>query len=192
MSWYGMLLAHVGVAVFIVGVTLVKGYEVERDVKMEPGDTSEVAGYQYKFMGVTAVPGPNYTADRGQIEVTRDGSAVTTLYPEKRRYAASGQVMTEASIDWGFTRDLYVSLGEPIASERGVDAWAVRIYHKPFVNWIWLGCLIMAIGGMFAVVDKRYRASKKSPVAVGAVDTRKGRGKTPFGAARPALAAKKS
>jgi cytochrome c-type biogenesis protein CcmF len=161
-SWYGMLLAHVGVAVFIVGVTLVKGYETERDVRMDVGDTTTVAGYDFKFNGVTRVPGPNYIADRGTIEVTRNGAPVTTLNPEKRRYAASGQVMTEASIDWGLTRDLYASLGEPMTGDHGGDAWAVRIYYKPFVNWIWLGCLIMAIGGFCAVVDRRYRITYRS------------------------------
>jgi cytochrome c-type biogenesis protein CcmF len=188
LSWYGMLLAHVGVGMFIVGVTLVKGYEVERDVKMEPGDTTTVSGYDYKFMGVTRVPGPNYEADRGQIEVTRNGSPVTTLYPEKRRYTASGQVMTEASIDWGFTRDLYASLGEPIEGA-GTSAWAVRIYHKPFVNWIWLGCLVMAIGGFFAVADKRYRATRaRVAPAVEEAKVRSG-GKRQ---AAPALATRKS
>jgi cytochrome c-type biogenesis protein CcmF len=157
---YGMLLAHFGVAVFVVGVTLVKGYESEKDVRMEPGDTVEVGGYTFRFDGVRDVTGPNYVAGRGQIAVSRNGSPVTTLYPEKRIYRVQNQPMTEAAIDTGLTRDLYVSLGEAVSD----TAWVVRVHHKPFVDWIWGGCLLMALGGAFAASDRRYRlAAKRQP-----------------------------
>ena len=158
LSWYGMTLAHLGVAVFILGVTLVRGYESDRDVRMAPGESVVVGGHEFTFKGTTEVPGPNYNAVRGTMEVRRPGETrmVATLFPEKRTYQASGQTMTEAAIDAGVTRDLYVSLGEPV----GDGAWGVRIYHKPFVNWIWVGCLIMALGGFLALSDRRYRAGR--------------------------------
>ena len=157
LSWYGMTVAHIGVAVFIIGVTLVRGYETERDLRMAPGDRLVLGGYEFTFKGTKDVPGPNYTATQGQFEVRREGSTNYRLMrPEKRVYLAGGQTMTEADIDAGLTRDLYVSLGEPV----GDGAWGVRIYHKPFVDWIWGGCFIMAIGGFLALADRRYRARK--------------------------------
>jgi cytochrome c-type biogenesis protein CcmF len=152
-SYYGMLVAHCGVAVFIVGVTLVKGYEVERDVRMAPGDTVTVAGYTFRFDGVRTIPGPNYQAARGTIIVRRGGKPVAVLFPEKRVYQVQQSPMTEAAIDTGPLRDLYVSLGEPA----GDGAWSVRIYYKPFVVWIWGGAAIMALGGLLALSDRRYR-----------------------------------
>jgi cytochrome c-type biogenesis protein CcmF len=152
-----MTLAHMGVAVFILGVTLVRGYETERDLRMAPGETVAIGGYRFTFKGTKEVPGPNYAAIRGEFEVRREGSGNSfVMRPEKRMYEASGQTMTEAAIDTAFTRDLYVSLGEPVDAE----AWGVRIYHKPFVDWIWGGCFIMAIGGFLALADRRYRARK--------------------------------
>ncbi|MBU0689755.1 MAG: heme lyase CcmF/NrfE family subunit [Gammaproteobacteria bacterium] len=153
-SYYGMQLAHLGIAVFIIGVTLVKGYESERDVRMDVGDTLTTSGYVFRFDGVTEEEGPNYVAARGIVSVSKDGKPLTVLHPEKRQYNASGMPMTEAAIDTGFLRDLYVSLGEPIPNS---EAWAVRIYLKPFVDWIWAGCLLMALGGILAVTDRRYR-----------------------------------
>ncbi len=153
-SYYGMQLAHLGIAVFIIGVTLVKGYETERDVRMEVGDTLTAGGYVFRFDGVTEREGPNYIAAQGVVSVSRDGKQVTVLHPEKRNYNASGMPMTEAAIRTGLLRDLYVSLGEPIPDS---EAWAVRIYIKPFVDWIWAGCLLMALGGALAVSDRRYR-----------------------------------
>ena len=157
-SWWGMLLAHFGIAVFIVGVTLVKGYETERDVRMEIGDTVTIDHYVFNFRGATQQTGPNYQAWVGSVEVLRDGRVVQTLHPEKRIYNATRMTMTEAAIDVGFTRDLYVSLGEPL--ENG--AWAVRVYHKPFVNWIWGGAFLMAMGGLLAVSDRRYRLARRA------------------------------
>jgi cytochrome c-type biogenesis protein CcmF len=152
-SYYGMHFAHIGVAVFVAGITLVKGYEVEKDVRMEPGQTVVVQDYEFKFVGVRDVPGPNYSAIQGKFEVSRGGKPVDALYPEKRSYFASGQVMTEAAIDAGVLRDLYVSLGEPVEAA----AWGVRIYVKPFINWIWGGCFLMSLGGLIALSDRRYR-----------------------------------
>jgi len=152
-AYYGMLLAHLGVAVFVVGVTLVKGYESERDVRMGPGDTVELGGYVFRFDGVREVNGPNYVASRAEIHVSRDGKTVTRMYPEKRVYRVQNQTMTEAAIDPGFTGDLYVSLGDSL----GPTTWVVRVQHKPFVDWIWGGCLLMALGGLLAASDRRYR-----------------------------------
>ncbi|MEO8080420.1 MAG: cytochrome c-type biogenesis CcmF C-terminal domain-containing protein, partial [Caldimonas sp.] len=149
----GMMIAHVGVAIFILGVTLVRTGEVERDVQMGPGDTTTIGDIVFTFRGASNVRGPNYRAAQGEIEVSRDGRKITTLRPEKRFYPASGSTLTEAAIDAGFTRDLYVSLGEPVGA-----AWIVRVYVKPFVDWIWGGCLVMALGGLLAATDRRYRA----------------------------------
>jgi cytochrome c-type biogenesis protein CcmF len=144
-----------GVAVFIIGVTMVKGYETERDVRMGIGDTVTEDGYVFRFDGVREKEGPNYHAYQGSVTITKNDKLVTKLYPEKRTYNASGMLMTEAAIDTGILRDLYVSLGEPIPDNSG--AWAVRVYHKPFVIWIWGGCMLMALGGVFAISDRRYR-----------------------------------
>jgi cytochrome c-type biogenesis protein CcmF len=154
MSWWGMVLAHIGVAVFIFGVTLVKGYEKELDLRMAPGDRVALGGYEFTFKGTKEVAGPNYASVMGEFDVRRDGGGTSrTMLPEKRLYSASGMTMTEASIDTGLFRDLYVSLGEPV--ENG--AWGVRVYYKPFVDWIWGGCFLMALGGVFAIADRRYR-----------------------------------
>ncbi len=156
-GYWGMLVAHLGVAVFLVGVTLVRGYEFEKDVRMLPGDTVQAGSYTFRLEGLEEVKGPNYDATRGHIKVTRNGSEVALLHPEKRFYAVSQMPMTEAAIDSGFTRDLYVSLGEPV----GDGAWVVRVYYKPFVDWIWGGCFLMAIGGVIAVSDRRYRLARR-------------------------------
>jgi cytochrome c-type biogenesis protein CcmF len=163
-SYYGMHLAHLGVAVFIVGVTLVNGYETEKDVRMEIGSKVTVGGYTFQFNGTSDVVGPNYKAVRGDIGVIQDGKFIRNLYPEKRTYNASGMAMTEAAIDTGLFRDLYVALGEPLSN----GAWVVRAYHKPFVDWIWFGCILMALGGITSVTDRRYRlkiTKKKSAIS---------------------------
>jgi cytochrome c-type biogenesis protein CcmF len=164
-SYYGMLLAHLGVAVFIAGVTLVKGYEVEQDVRLEVGQNVAVGGYEFRFVGVQPAPGPNYRALIGTVEVRRNGRLLETLHPEKRIYNASGQTMTIAAISVGVFGDRYVSLGEPLAADDLSGAWGVRIYLKPFIDWIWAGALLMALGGLLAVCDRRYRLAvrKASP-----------------------------
>jgi cytochrome c-type biogenesis protein CcmF len=158
-AWYGMLVAHLGVAIFIVGVTLVRGYEIERDVRLAPGESVEVGGYTFTFRGITPSRGPNYDALVGSFDVRRGERALEPLKPEKRSYRASGQVMTEAAIDPGLTGDRYVSLGEPVTDAGPDGAWAVRIYVKPFVDWIWGGCFVMALGGLLAISDRRYRVA---------------------------------
>jgi cytochrome c-type biogenesis protein CcmF len=163
-SHYGMATAHIGVAVFVVGVTLVKGYESAEDVRLRAGESAALAGYVFRLEDVSSVKGPNYVAARAQVSVTRDGRQVTTLFPERRHYVVQDQVMTEAAIDPGLTRDLYVSLGDPL----GGGAWLLKIQHKPFVDWIWGGCLIMALGGLLAASDRRYRfrVAKRNAVEV--------------------------
>ncbi len=151
-SYYGMQLAHLGVAVFIIGVTLVTGYQAEKDVRMNTGETVNVAGYDFRLKGVTDVMGPNYRAARAEMEVTKNGEFFRTMYPEKRSYLVSENAMTETAIDTGLFRDLYVSLGEPLPG----GAWSVRVHYKPFVSWIWGGAFLMAMGGGLAVSDRRY------------------------------------
>ncbi len=153
-GWYGMLLAHAGVAIFIIGVTLVGGYQTEQDLRMEIGSSAQVGGYDFKLLGLRDVRGPNYSAVRASVEVSRGGQRIATLAPEKRVYNVSRMPMSETAIDRGFTRDLYVSMGESLDDGK---AWTVRLYVKPFVNWIWGGCLLMALGGLLAVADRRYR-----------------------------------
>ncbi len=160
----GMLLAHLGIAIFIIGVTFVKTGEVERDVQMQTGDTTEIRGLVFTFRGVREVSGPNYRAAQGQIDVTENGNTIATLRPEKRFYPASQSTMTEAAIEPGLTRDLYVSLGEAVDG----GAWIVRVYLKPFVDWIWGGCLVMALGGLLAASDRRYRARIRQTANAGA------------------------
>jgi cytochrome c-type biogenesis protein CcmF len=160
-----MHVAHIGIAICVVGITMVKGYETEKDVRMAVGDNVEVGGYSFKLLSIGERPGPNYNADVGSIEVTKNNQLVTTLHPEKRTYFSSTMPMTEAAIDSGFTRDIYVSLGEKLEST-GQPAWAVRVYHKPFVPWIWVGCLFMAIGGAMAALDKRYRKKAAAKLAL--------------------------
>ncbi|HZE68969.1 MAG TPA: heme lyase CcmF/NrfE family subunit [Pyrinomonadaceae bacterium] len=165
-SYYGMQLAHVGVAVFVVGVTLVTGYQSEKDVKMNVGDTVTAGSYSFRLNGVTKVDGPNYVAARAEIQVTRNGNEVGRMFPEKRTYTATQSVMTETAIDTGFFRDLYISLGDRLSG----GAWTVRVYYKPFVDWIWGGALLMALGGGLAVSDRRYAlAARKQRAAIEAV-----------------------
>ena len=154
----GMMLAHVGVALFVFGVTMVGTYDIERDVAMSPGDSTTVRGYTFTYMGAQAIRGPNYQAMRGHLAVTRDGQAVSDMYPEKRIYRVQRNPMTEAAIDSRVRGDLYVQMGEVIEG----DKWLVRIWVKPFVSWIWFGCLLMGLGGIWAVTDRRDRARATS------------------------------
>jgi len=154
-SVLAMTLAHVGLGVFLIGVSLTSSISSEKHLRMEAGDQLEMAGYSFKFLGTSVVRGPNYSADQGEFVITKDGNEVTRLYSQKRQYARGGSTMTEAAIDPGWTRDLYVSLGEPL--DQNGRAWAVRIYHKPFIRWIWLGSILMLAGGMIGAGNKRYR-----------------------------------
>ncbi len=166
-SFWGMHLAHVGIAVFVVGVTLVKGYEIEKDVRMAFGDTVQIGDYSLRLVTVGAVPGPNYVAQRGEVELSKDGKVLRTLNPEKRAYFSSEMPMTETAIDSNLGRDIYVSLGERLAGGNGTE-WSVRVYYKPFVVWIWGGCVLMALGGALAAADRRYRLKRRQPVLQGA------------------------
>ena len=160
-SFIGMQVAHLGIAVFVIGVTMVGAYQEEKDVRMLAGESVSVGGYDIQLKSVSAVPGPNYKAMQGTFLLTRNGKLEATMYPEKRSYFSSTMPMTEAAIDAGLTRDIYVSLGEELEDE----AWAVRVYYKPFVDWIWGGCLLMALGGVLAMSDKRYRMKLKKVAA---------------------------
>ena len=164
LSFYAMHVAHLGVAVFVVGVAMVGGYQAEKDVRMEIGDTVAVGGYTFRFNGVSQQKGPNYTALVGDIDLLKGEQLLRKMNPEKRSYVSSAMMMTEAAIDTGFTRDVYVSLGEPIDKDKPFAAWAVRVYYKPFVDWIWGGCVLMAIGGLLAISDRRYRRSARAAV----------------------------
>ncbi len=163
-SIWGMSIAHFGIAVFVVGVTMVSLYEQEKDIKMNSGDTYELGGYQFVFSGVSRGAVDNYITDMGKFDAFRNGKHVATIYPEKRHYPIQSDPLTEAGISPGLFRDLYVSLGEPL-DENG--AWSVRVHVKPFIRWIWLGAIFMAIGAFIAASDKRYRklARRREPYA---------------------------
>jgi cytochrome c-type biogenesis protein CcmF len=161
LSIWAMTTAHLGIAIFIVGVTLVSTYSEEKDIRLAPNESLHLAGYDFLFHGVKPAIGANYTASQGHFTVTQNQEFVAELHPQKRIYNASGMPMTEAGIDASVTRDLFVALGEPLGEE---GAWALRIYYKPFVRWIWVGGLFMAFGGLLAVMDKRYRREKESVI----------------------------
>src|SRR5690606_20105042 len=147
---------------FFLGVLMTEGLSIEKDVALGSGEHVEVAGYDFRFDGVRRVQGPNYRADRGDVTVLHDGQVVAVLHPEKRGYASGGQIMTEAAIDPGLTRDLYVALGEPLGDS---GRWAVRVYYKPFIRCIWLGALMMMLGGFTAATDRRFRTARERVAA---------------------------
>jgi cytochrome c-type biogenesis protein CcmF len=164
-GFWGMQLAHLGMAIGVAGIAVVANYSSERDVRMEVNSYAELAGYTFTFRGTTAHDGPNYRAARGTLEVSQNGKPVATLHPEKRIYNASGSGMTEAAVHPNIFRDVYVAMGEPL-DEQG--AWTVRLFHKPFINWLWFGALFMVVGGFMAASDKRYRiALRRSEVPQG-------------------------
>ncbi len=160
LSYIGMVLAHFGVAVFVAGVTVTMTYHEERDLRMEPGNVYNISGYEFRFQGTRKVQGPNYIADEGVIEIWSDDDKIGELLPQKRTYSGKSNPMTDASIDKTFTRDLYAALGEEL--ENG--AWSMRVYYKPLIRWIWLGCILMTIGGVLAVSDRRYRQTVRQKV----------------------------
>ena len=155
-SHWGMILAHLGVAMTVWGIAFSQNFSVERDVRMAVGDTVQIADYDFTFTGVSDANGPNYMGGKAQIDILKDGKPEATLFAEKRFYTVSKMPMTEAAIDWGFTRDLYVALGEKIED----NSWALRLYYKPFIRWIWIGGLFMALGGLLCMFDRRYRFSR--------------------------------
>jgi len=154
-SFWGQHIAHFGMAVLVIGITGVKCYEVERDVRMQIGDVVTIAPYTFRLNSLDEVRGPNYKAVRADVQVLRNDKVIEILQPEKRRYFSSAMAMTEAGIDSGFMRDLYVSLGEPLDDAR--TEWSMRVYYKPFVPWLWGGVLLMVLGGVLAALDRRYR-----------------------------------
>jgi cytochrome c-type biogenesis protein CcmF len=158
LSFWGMVVAHVGMGVFVLGVTLVKGLDHAKDASIKVGESVQLGDYRFAFTGLEKRQGPNYIAGRGTFEVTRGDQFVATLHPEKRFYVVQRMPMTEAAIDRGLTRDLYVSLGEATAE----GAWGVRVQVKPFMGWVWSGALAMALGGLLAATDKRYRKASRT------------------------------
>ncbi len=166
-AWWGMWTAHLGVGVFIIGVTMVGSLESGLDVKMKEGQSAQLAGYTFTFRGVEDVERANYVAARATLEVRAGERRVATLTPEKRLYLAQQMPMTEASLDIGPFRDVYVSLGEQVED----GSWIVSLYHKPFISWIWLGCTLMGLGGIFAAADRRYRRLAERRAAAGVVQT---------------------
>ncbi|EIL92848.1 heme lyase CcmF/NrfE family subunit [Rhodanobacter spathiphylli] len=164
----GMLLAHLGVGIFVIGVLLSESLSVTRDVRMAPGETQHIGSYDFRFDGVHHTTGPNWTADQGTVTVTRGEKQIAVMHPQKRTYPR-GQVQTESAVDAGVTRDLYVALGEPMDANNLEGAWALRLYTKPFIRWIWGGGLLMMLGGVVCATDKRFRL-KRAAKAEGVVD----------------------
>ncbi|HHW7568634.1 TPA: heme lyase CcmF/NrfE family subunit [Mannheimia haemolytica] len=163
-SHWGMVLAHLGVAMTVFGIAFSQNFSIERDVRMNVGDKAEILDYQFEFKGIKITDGVNYQGGTAELEITRNGKYEATLNAEKRFYTVSRMGMTEAAIDWGFTRDLYAALGEKLED----NSWAVRLYYKPFIRWIWIGGLFMALGGLLCMLDKRYRLrieNKKEVIA---------------------------
>lgn len=158
-GFYGMVCGHLGIAIFIVGITLVTTYEQEKDVRLAPGESHALGPYRFQFDSVRQALGPNYTADRGTMTVRKGNQVIAVLNPEKRVYITQSQPMTEAAIDAGLFRDLYVSLGEPLGDQQ---TWSVQLHYKPFIRWVWLGAIFMALGGLLGAMDPRYRMARLS------------------------------
>ena len=156
-GFYGMTIAHLGIAVFVIGITLTSVYSVEKDLRMAPGESVDMSGYEFKFHHVKETQGPNYVAQQGLVTVSHNGAEIATLEPQKRVYQVQKMPMTEAAIDAGLLRDLFVAIGEPLGDD---GAWSLRIYYKSFIRWIWLGAVFMAVGGVCATFDKRYKFKK--------------------------------
>ncbi|MDM0106861.1 heme lyase CcmF/NrfE family subunit [Variovorax sp. J22R24] len=169
-GWYGMLVAHAGIGVFIFGATMASGFESRQELRLHLGEQAVLAGFEFRFEGIAPASGPNYDAQRATVQVARHGQPVVTLHPEKRIYRAQQMPLSQAAIDVGLTRDLFVALGEPA----GDAAWTMRLHVKPFMAWIWAGCLLMAFGGLLAASDRRYRlgmAARNAGVTGGATAT---------------------
>jgi len=158
-SYWAMVSGHFGFACVVMSVALTSAYSVERDVRMMPGETVTLNEYVYRFDGIKEIVGANYTGHAAMVSIHKEGEKVTKLYAEKRLYNVGMQFMTEAAIDASLGRDLYVALGEQLNN----GAWALRIYHKPYIRWMWLGGLIMSFAGLLILLDKRYRGTSKVP-----------------------------
>lgn len=156
-SHWGMVFAHLGVAMTVFGIAMSHNFSIEKDVRMREGDSVQILDYNFTFKGLKITDGANYQGDTADIEITRNGKLEATLHAEKRFYNVSKMGMTEAAIDWGFTRDLYAALGEQLDD----GSWGLRLYYKPFIRWIWLGGVFMALGGLLCMLDKRYRIRVK-------------------------------
>jgi cytochrome c-type biogenesis protein CcmF len=165
----GMSVAHLGVGLFILGVTTVSAFNIETDRALRPGESIEIGKYEYRMRELRDVQGPNYSAREAVIEIRRNGEFVTEVRPQKRQYLVQKSPMTEAGIDAGWNRDLFVALGDQI----GNNAWSVRVQYKPMIRFIWLGCLVMALGGLIAVSDRRYRMGARADERIpeGAAET---------------------
>lgn len=161
-SHWGMVLAHLGVAMTVFGIAFSQNFSIEKDVRMKVGDTAQILDYSFTFKGIRDSNGQNYIGGTADIEITQNGKYEATLHAEKRFYNVSKMGMTEAAIDWGFTRDLYAALGERLDD----GSWGLRLYYKPFIRWIWLGGLFMALGGLLCMMDRRYRLKVAKPQAV--------------------------
>jgi cytochrome c-type biogenesis protein CcmF len=164
LSYFAMMVAHLGIASTLIGVCLTSIYSIERDLRMEVNQTAELSGYIFTLQSLKKVEGPNYSADEAFITVSHNGNSLNDMHPQKRRYTVRGTLMTEVALDVGLFRDIYVAMGESV----GENAWAMRVHVKPFIRWIWLGALMMAFGACLAVIDKRYRktATNQSEIAV--------------------------
>src|SRR5208282_2248975 len=149
----GMAIAHIGIGMFAIGASGVESYKIEKDVALKPGGSFLIAGYNFKFLAATEVPGPNYDAVEALMEVTKDGKPVAILTPQKRHFRVQQTDNSKAAISVNWARDLFVAMGDPL----GEGAWSMRIQYKPLVRYIWLGALVMAIGGFIAATDRRYR-----------------------------------
>jgi cytochrome c-type biogenesis protein CcmF len=160
-SYMGMVLGHFGIAVTAMGITLVSNFTIEEDLRMGPGDTLDAGGYQFEFVRVDRIEGPNYTADSAIVNVYENGKLTAQLAPEKRHYTVQNNMMTEAAIDPGLFRDLYVAMGEPLDD----GAWAMRLQYKPYIRWLWLGAILMGLGATLAILDKRYRLNRRKVVS---------------------------
>ncbi len=170
-GWLGMTIAHAGLGVFALGVGLVSTADIERDIALAPGESVTLAGFEWRLLELDVVDGPNYRADRGTLQVRREGELLATLYPEKRLYHSQpNNPMTESAVDVGILRDLYVSLGEPLGAQR----WSLRVYYKPFIRWVWGGSVLMALGGLLALTDRRYYSRRRVPLAAAAAPARAG------------------
>ena len=154
----GMSVAHFGVGMFVIGVTIVSAFSIEADRSLRIGDTESVAGYDFQLRGLRNVDGPNFRALEGEVDIYKNGEFVAQLRPQKRTYIVQQNPMTEAGIDAGWNRDLFVALGDPL----GNDAWSVRMQYKPMIRFIWLGAFVMALGGLVAASDRRYRLTAEA------------------------------